>query len=227
MAADRADDVAAQQVRSVAAQADDERRKRPRLLVSAAAAVQPHPARQPSSGADVAAWLGRDLVEQLPGLALELDAVALVGERAGDGGDGPARRTMSLSIDKIAVVDGDTIDVGRVRYRMIGYDTPESSTPRRRVGPKERALAYKATRSSSASLHPVTIRVSASGDPVGEEKSSSLPRPSSVLLKPVSNSDFAENGRLGSGCYVPAARGRHIVTRKPPSAALFKVSEPA
>jgi endonuclease YncB( thermonuclease family) len=50
-----------------------------------------------------------------------------------------------ITIDKITVVDGDTVRVGHDRYRMIGYDTPESSTPRRKVGSNERALAYKAT----------------------------------------------------------------------------------
>jgi endonuclease YncB( thermonuclease family) len=35
----------------------------------------------------------------------------------------------------------DTIDAHGERYRMIGYDTPEVVTPRRRVGPDERAVA--------------------------------------------------------------------------------------
>ena len=38
-----------------------------------------------------------------------------------------------ISVDAIKVKDGDTIKVGRDTYRMIGYDTPEVGTPRRRV----------------------------------------------------------------------------------------------
>jgi endonuclease YncB( thermonuclease family) len=41
----------------------------------------------------------------------------------------------------VTVVDGDTVDAHGQRYRMIGYDTPEVVTPRRRVGPDERAVA--------------------------------------------------------------------------------------
>ena len=46
-----------------------------------------------------------------------------------------------ISVNAIAVVDGDTIDVGLHRYRMIGYDTPEIKTPRRKVSADEKALA--------------------------------------------------------------------------------------
>jgi len=46
---------------------------------------------------------------------------------------------------EITVVDGDTIDARGVRFRMIGYDTPEVSTPRRKVGAAERASAERAT----------------------------------------------------------------------------------
>jgi endonuclease YncB( thermonuclease family) len=46
-----------------------------------------------------------------------------------------------ISADAIRVVDDDTIDVGPTRYRMIGYDTPEINTPRRKVSPDEKALA--------------------------------------------------------------------------------------
>lgn len=46
-----------------------------------------------------------------------------------------------ISVDAITVVDGDTIDIGPHRYRMVGYDTPEVKTPRRKVTPDERALA--------------------------------------------------------------------------------------
>ncbi len=51
-----------------------------------------------------------------------------------------------LSSGQIVVVDGDTIDVEGERYRMIGYDTPEKATPRRAVGPNERALAERASK---------------------------------------------------------------------------------
>lgn len=46
-----------------------------------------------------------------------------------------------ISVDAIAVVDGDTIDVGPHRYRMVGYDTPEINTRRRKVTADERAVA--------------------------------------------------------------------------------------
>ncbi len=38
-----------------------------------------------------------------------------------------------ISVNSIAVVDSDTIDVGSQRYRMVGHDTPEIATPRRHV----------------------------------------------------------------------------------------------
>ena len=44
-------------------------------------------------------------------------------------------------MDAIAVVDGDTIDVGPYRYRMVGFDTPEIQTQRRKVSADEKALA--------------------------------------------------------------------------------------
>jgi endonuclease YncB( thermonuclease family) len=50
-----------------------------------------------------------------------------------------------ITSGQIVVIDGDTIDLEGVRYRMVGYDTPEIKTERRAVGPKERALANKAT----------------------------------------------------------------------------------
>lgn len=46
-----------------------------------------------------------------------------------------------ISAKAIAVVDGDTIDAGPHRYRLVGFDTPEISTPRRNVPADERALA--------------------------------------------------------------------------------------
>lgn len=50
-------------------------------------------------------------------------------------------RAEPINVEAIAVVDGDTIDVGPHRYRMVGYDTPEIKTPRRRVSADEKALA--------------------------------------------------------------------------------------
>jgi endonuclease YncB( thermonuclease family) len=46
-----------------------------------------------------------------------------------------------VNVNDISVVDGDTIYYHGERYRMIGYDTPEIQTPRRIVGPDEKALA--------------------------------------------------------------------------------------
>ena len=46
-----------------------------------------------------------------------------------------------LAVKDITVVDGDTIDAHGQRYRMVGYDTPEVRTPRRKVGPDERSVA--------------------------------------------------------------------------------------
>jgi endonuclease YncB( thermonuclease family) len=45
----------------------------------------------------------------------------------------------------ISVVDGDTIDVGPYRYRLVGFDTPEIRTPSRRVDAEEHALGIKAS----------------------------------------------------------------------------------
>jgi endonuclease YncB( thermonuclease family) len=50
-------------------------------------------------------------------------------------------RADPISANDINVVDGDTVDAHGQRYRMIGYDTPEIATPRRKVGPDERAVA--------------------------------------------------------------------------------------
>lgn len=49
-----------------------------------------------------------------------------------------------ISPNEITVIDGDTIDAHGQRYRLVGYDTPEVVTPRRKVGPSERALAATA-----------------------------------------------------------------------------------
>ncbi len=57
-----------------------------------------------------------------------------------------------VSVDDISVVDGDTIDYRGERYRMIGYDTPEIQTPRRLVGPDEKALATIAIQIAAYSL---------------------------------------------------------------------------
>lgn len=53
----------------------------------------------------------------------------------------PATHANPVDVNAIRVVDGDTIDVGPHRYRLVGYDTPEISTPRRKVSADERALA--------------------------------------------------------------------------------------
>jgi endonuclease YncB( thermonuclease family) len=52
-----------------------------------------------------------------------------------------ALRAGPISAEAVAVVDGDTIDVGADRYRLVGFDTPEIKTPRRKVSADERALA--------------------------------------------------------------------------------------
>jgi endonuclease YncB( thermonuclease family) len=49
-----------------------------------------------------------------------------------------------ISVDAIEVKDGDTIKVGRDTYRMIGYDTPEVRTARRKVSRHEKAIAIVA-----------------------------------------------------------------------------------
>jgi len=54
---------------------------------------------------------------------------------------GVSLRAEPLSVDAVAVVDGDTIDVGPHRYRLVGFDTPEINTPRRMVYADEKALA--------------------------------------------------------------------------------------
>ncbi|EGP07321.1 SNase-like nuclease [Bradyrhizobiaceae bacterium SG-6C] len=50
-----------------------------------------------------------------------------------------------VSVNDIRVKDGDTIYYKDVEYRMVGYDTPEIQTRRRKVGPDERAVASIAT----------------------------------------------------------------------------------
>lgn len=50
-----------------------------------------------------------------------------------------------ITAGEITVSDGDTIVVRGESYRMVGYDTPEISTRRRKVGRDERAIARIAT----------------------------------------------------------------------------------
>ena len=53
----------------------------------------------------------------------------------------PNARAAPIDANAITIIDGDTIDVGPDRYRMVGYDTPEIRTPRRKVSADERAVA--------------------------------------------------------------------------------------
>ncbi|MHC2284007.1 endonuclease YncB(thermonuclease family) [Bradyrhizobium diazoefficiens] len=62
-------------------------------------------------------------------------------------------RAEPITAAEIAVVDGDTIDAHGQRYRMIGYDTPEVATPRRKVGADERAVAMLAKERLGELLH--------------------------------------------------------------------------
>ncbi|NPU11366.1 thermonuclease family protein [Bradyrhizobium sp. 83002] len=59
--------------------------------------------------------------------------------------------------DAITVVDGDTIGVGpqrqALRYRLVGFDTPEIRTPRRKVSADEKALARLAKERLIELLH--------------------------------------------------------------------------
>jgi endonuclease YncB( thermonuclease family) len=79
-----------------------------------------------------------------------------------------------INADAIAVVDGDTIDVGPDRYRLVGFDTPEIKTPRRKVSADERALATIASERltellRSSALDLTEVRCSC---PAGQESSS-------------------------------------------------------
>jgi endonuclease YncB( thermonuclease family) len=58
-----------------------------------------------------------------------------------------------INVDAIEVKDGDTIKVGSDTYPMIGYDTPEVSTPRRKVSPAEKSLATLAKERFIELLH--------------------------------------------------------------------------
>ena len=48
-----------------------------------------------------------------------------------------------LRADRVRVIDGDTIAVGETRYRLLGYDTPETKYAK---CPEERRLGNRATR---------------------------------------------------------------------------------
>jgi endonuclease YncB( thermonuclease family) len=65
----------------------------------------------------------------------------------------PGLRAEPINVGAITVVDGDTIDVGAQRYRMVGYDTPEISTPRRSVSDDEKAVATLARERFIELLH--------------------------------------------------------------------------
>lgn len=49
-----------------------------------------------------------------------------------------------ISISEIKVRDGDTIQARGERYRLVGFDTPETWSRRRVVSPEERALGKQA-----------------------------------------------------------------------------------
>ncbi|NOE20524.1 MULTISPECIES: thermonuclease family protein [Ruegeria] len=53
----------------------------------------------------------------------------------------PSKQTITLSASEVIAVDGDTIDHGDDRYRLIGFDTPETF---RAQCEAERALGLKA-----------------------------------------------------------------------------------
>ncbi len=54
---------------------------------------------------------------------------------------GPSKRTMTLSASEVIAVDGDTIDHGDDRYRLVGFNAPETFRPQCEA---ERALGLKA-----------------------------------------------------------------------------------
>lgn len=62
-------------------------------------------------------------------------------------------RAEPVSVDAITVVDGDTVGVGGYRCRLVGYDTPEIKTRRRKVTADERALAIVAKDRFTELLH--------------------------------------------------------------------------
>jgi endonuclease YncB( thermonuclease family) len=54
-------------------------------------------------------------------------------------GIGPGHADPITSAE-IRVIDGDTIEAHGFRYRMVGYDTPETAATWREIGPDERAV---------------------------------------------------------------------------------------
>jgi len=80
-----------------------------------------------------------------------------------------------INANDISVVDGDTIDVQGSRYRMVGYDTPEISTPRRKVSAGERGLAIIAKERfsellQSGPLDLTEVRCACSESTIGTKK---------------------------------------------------------
>ncbi|QDI74490.1 thermonuclease family protein [Leisingera aquaemixtae] len=55
-----------------------------------------------------------------------------------------------LSSRDIYLIDGDTADIGNDRFRLVGYDTPETYKPRCRY---EKALGDEATRRARQLVH--------------------------------------------------------------------------
>ncbi|WP_271951189.1 thermonuclease family protein [Ruegeria faecimaris] len=53
----------------------------------------------------------------------------------------PSKQTKTLSASEVIAVDGDTIDHGDDRYRLVGFDTPETYRPQCAA---EKALGLKA-----------------------------------------------------------------------------------
>ena len=68
--------------------------------------------------------------------AVLLGAMYLVLEHTAD-------ERLVLRADQVRVIDGDTIAVGETRYRLLGYDTPETKYAK---CPEERRLGNRATR---------------------------------------------------------------------------------
>jgi endonuclease YncB( thermonuclease family) len=57
----------------------------------------------------------------------------------------PSVRSEPIDKSEIVVVDGDTIDARGHRWRMIGYDTPETRSTWRKVAPVEKMAGEAAT----------------------------------------------------------------------------------
>lgn len=87
----------------------------------------------------------------------------------------PSASAEPVSVNDIYVFDGDTIDYHGERYRMIGYDTPEISTPRRNVSADEKAVATIAKERfaellKSGQLDLVEVRCSCSDSKIGTKQ---------------------------------------------------------